>query len=327
MTARPRVLVLTDPAMERHAAPGHPERPDRLQVVVDGIRLGTDRSGAELLQRNPRAADAATIGAVHDPRYVAALDAFEESGGGWVDPDTYVVAGTMTAARLAAGGARDAALAVARGDATLAFAVGRPPGHHAGVRRAGGFCVLNNVAIAVTALLQSSAAQRVAILDWDVHHGDGTQEIFDHHPEVLYASTHQRPLYPGTGAPGERGLGDAEGTMHNVTLAPGADDEAFVAAWTDQLLPEVDIFAPDALVISAGYDGHREDPLAHLSLTEAGYGRVARAVGELARRHGITGVALALEGGYDLVALRDSVAATVDGLLSGLAGDGTEASA
>jgi acetoin utilization deacetylase AcuC-like enzyme len=195
------------------------------------------------------------------------------------------------------------------------------------LRRAGGFCLLNNAAIAVEALVRQGAARRVAILDWDVHHGDGTQEIFDHHPEVLYASTHQRPLYPGTGAPGERGRGEGEGTMHNVTLAPGAEDAAFVEAWTGRLLPEVDAFAPDAVVISAGYDGHREDPLAHLSLTEAGYGGVARAVGDLARRHAIPGVALVLEGGYDLAALRDSVAATVEGLLAGLAGDAPESTA
>ncbi len=307
--------------MERHAAPGHPERPGRLQAVIDGVRLGAERADAIVEERSPGEADASTIAAVHDPQYVAALDAFEGTGGGWVDPDTYVVPGSMAAARLAAGGACDAAQAVAREEATLAFAAGRPPGHHAGARRAGGFCLLNNVAIAAEALLRSGAARRVAILDWDVHHGDGTQEIFDHHPEVLYASTHQRPLYPGTGDPGDRGRGEGEGTMHNVTLAPGSDDEAFAAAWIGRLLPEVDEFAPDALLVSAGYDGHREDPLAHLSLSEAGYGRVARAAGALARRHGISGVALVLEGGYDLVALRDSVAATVEGLLAGLAGE------
>ncbi len=313
--------------MERHGAPGHPERADRLRAVIDGVHQGAELAGAEVEERSPSAADAATIEAVHDPQYVAALDAFEGAGGGWVDADTYVVPGTMAAARLAAGGARDAVLAVAREEATLAFAAVRPPGHHAGSRRAGGFCLLNNVAIAVEALLRSGAAHRVAILDWDVHHGDGTQEIFDHHPEVLYASTHQRPLYPGTGAPGDRGRGAGLGTMHNLTLAPGTDDAAFVEAWTGRLLPEVDDFAPDAVVISAGYDGHREDPLAHLSLTDAGYGQVARAVGALARRHALGGVALVLEGGYDLVALRDSVAATVEGLLSGVAGQGSEAPA
>ncbi len=252
-------------------------------------------------------------------QYIAALDLFERSGGGWVDPDTYLFPGTMAAARMAAGGAREAVLAVSRGEANLAFAVVRPPGHHASARRAGGFCLLNNVAIAVEALLGSAATRRVAILDWDVHHGDGTQEIFDHRPEVLYASTHQRPLYPGTGAPGDRGRGEAHGTMHNVTLLPGADDAAFVDAWTRRLLPEVEAFEPDTIVVSAGYDGHREDPLAHLSLTPEGYGQVAQAVGALARRHRLGGVALVLEGGYDLVALRDSVAATVEGILASLA--------
>jgi acetoin utilization deacetylase AcuC-like enzyme len=320
-----RVLLLTDAAMDRHAAPGHPERPERLAAVVEGVRDGCAHAGASLDERSPAPADAVAISAVHDPQYVAALDAFEGAGGGWVDPDTYVSTGTMTAGRLAAGAAIEAAVAVARGDVEVAFAVVRPPGHHAAARRAGGFCLLNNVAIAAEALLRSGAAERVAILDWDVHHGDGTQEVFDHRPEVLYASTHQRPLFPGTGAPGERGRGEAHGTMHNVTLLPGADDAAFVDAWRDRLLPEVDAFAPDAILISAGYDGHREDPLAHLSLTAQGYGQVARAIGAMARKHALSGVAVVLEGGYDLGALRASVASTIEGLLASLADGGSTA--
>ncbi len=326
MSGSPRVLLLADAAMEQHAAPGHPERPERLAAVVEGVRSGCARAGATLDERTPSPADDVAIRAVHDPQYVAALDAFEGVGGGWVDPDTYVSTGTMTAARLAAGAAIEAAVAVSRGEVEVAFAVVRPPGHHAATRRAGGFCLLNNVAIAAQALLHTAAARRVAILDWDVHHGDGTQEIFDHHPEVLYASTHQRPLYPGTGAPGERGQGEAHGTMHNVTLLPGADDAAFVDAWRGRLLPEVDAFDPDAILISAGYDGHREDPLAHLSLTANGYGRVARAIGVLAHGHALSGVAVVLEGGYDLAALRDSAAATVEGLLAGLGDAGDDGS-
>jgi acetoin utilization deacetylase AcuC-like enzyme len=295
--------------------------------VIEGVRDGSARAGASLEERAPSPAEGAAIGLVHDPQYVAALDALEGAGGGWVDPDTYVSTGTMTAARLAAGGAIEAAFAAARGEVAVAFAAVRPPGHHAASRRAGGFCLLNNVAIAAEALLRSGAAERVAILDWDVHHGDGTQELFDHRPEVLYASTHQRPLYPGTGSPGERGTGEGQGTMHNVALLPGADDAAFVDAWRARLLPEVDAFEPDAILVSGGYDGHREDPLAHLWLTADGYGRVARAIGAVARRRELSGVAVVLEGGYDLAALRESVASTIEGLLAGLAdGDGTAAS-
>ncbi len=319
MSGGQHVLLLTDPSMDRHAAPGHPERPERMEAAVEGVARGAQVAGAELQRRIPVPADEDAILAIHAREYVAALDAFEGTGGGWVDPDTYVAVGSMAAARGAAGATIEAARAALSGEATVAFAVVRPPGHHAAGRRAGGFCLFNNIAIAAAALEREGLAKRVAILDWDVHHGDGTQEIFDHHPEVLYASTHQRPLYPGTGAPGERGRGEGQGTMHNVSLAPGADDAAFVAAWTERLLPEVDAFAPTAILVSAGYDAHRDDPLAHLDLTSEGYRTVATAVGRLAARHGIPGIAAVLEGGYDLDALRDAVAATVEGFLDGLA--------
>lgn len=313
------VLVLTDPAMERHAAPGHPERRERLAAVAAGVESGAAQAGAELITRAPLPASDAAIVAVHDPQYLAALVAFDGAGGGWLDSDTYVSEGSMTAARLAAGAAIEAASAVARGEARLAFAVVRPPGHHAAARRAGGFCLLNNVAIAAAALRRDGLAQRIAIVDWDVHHGDGTQELFDRDPELLYASTHQRPLYPGTGAPHERGEDEGEGTMHNVTLPPGTDDAGFEAAWRQRLVPAIRDFRPEAILVSAGYDGHRDDPLAHLELTDAGYGAVGAAIGELAADLGLPGVTLVLEGGYDLRALEASVAATVDGMLLALA--------
>jgi len=315
-----RVLLLTDPAMARHAAPGHPERPDRLGAVAEGVELGARRAAATIVPGTPTPVAADRLEAVHAPEYIAALDAFESAGGGWLDADTYVVSGSMAAARLAAGAACEAAEAALGGSADVAFAVVRPPGHHAANRRAGGFCLVNNVAVAVLALERRGLASRIAILDWDVHHGDGTQELFDEHPGVLYASTHQRPLFPGTGDAEERGLGAAHGTMHNVTLEPGSGDERFVSAWITALLPEVDAFAPEAIVLSAGYDAHRDDPLAQVAVTENGYRRVAYAIGELAVRHGIPGVAAVLEGGYDLAALRASTAATVEGLLGGLSG-------
>ncbi|HET6380973.1 MAG TPA: histone deacetylase family protein, partial [candidate division Zixibacteria bacterium] len=157
-------------------------------------------------------------------------------------------------------------------------------------------------------------------VDWDVHHGDGTQAIYDADPDLCYASTHQYPLYPGTGLPEERGSGAAAGTKHNVPLPPGSDDDAFLAAWRERLLPAVEDFRPEAILASAGYDGHRHDPLAHLRITEAGYHALAEEVGALARRLGLPGVALTLEGGYDLDALRRSASATVEGLLAGHGG-------
>jgi acetoin utilization deacetylase AcuC-like enzyme len=160
----------------------------------------------------------------------------------------------------------------------------------------------------------------VAIVDFDVHHGDGTQAIFDADPDLFYASTHQHPFYPGTGLASETGRGDAVGTKRNVHLAAGEGDEAFVHAWTDELLPALEAFGPEAILASAGYDAHRDDPLAELAVTEAGYEALAVALGALSARLGLFGVALTLEGGYDLEALRGSVAATVGGIVAGRSG-------
>ena len=313
-----RVLLLTDEAMDAHAAQGHPERPERRSAVAAGVR---DAAGDALVEEAPVPATDATLAAIHDPAYLAALDVLDGNGGGWLDADTYVAAGSMTAARLAAGATVRAAHAVVAGDAAVGFAVVRPPGHHAMRGRAGGFCLVNNVAVAVAALRASGAARRVAIVDWDVHHGDGTQAIFDADPDCWYGSTHQMPLFPGTGAASEVGSGPAIGTKLNLPLAPGSDDDDFVSAWAEELLPSAEAFEPDAILVSAGYDGHREDPLANLRVTERGYEIVARELGATISRLGLTGVALTLEGGYDLDALRASAAATVRGLLTGLAGD------
>ncbi len=311
------VWLLTDAAMDRHALPGHVERPDRRLAVADGVRDGAATMGAELVEPRVEEVADAELDGVHDPDYVTLLAAAEGDGGAWLDPDTYVVPGSLRAARLAAGATVQAARAVASERAEVAFAVVRPPGHHAATGRGSGFCLLNNVAAAVAALRRDGLARRIAILDWDVHHGDGTRAIFDADPDVCYASTHQSPLYPGTGSAAERGTGAGLGTMHNHPLAPGAGDAEFVAAWQAELLPAVESFAPEALLVSAGYDAHRDDPLSHLAVSDAAFEAVARAVGELSVRLGLPGVALTLEGGYDLVALRGAAAATVRGLLEG----------
>jgi acetoin utilization deacetylase AcuC-like enzyme len=314
------VLILTDPLMAEHAAPGHPERPERLEAVDRGVTEGAGRAGARVLRPAVVPADDSVLERVHPAEYLAGLDHAAARGGGWIDADTYLAAGSMTAARLAAGAAVQGARAVADGAASVAFAVVRPPGHHAMRARPSGFCLLNNAAVAAMDLRASGRAERVAILDWDVHHGDGTQAVFDADPMVAYASTHQSPLFPGTGEEAERGRGAGLGTMHNAPLAPGDGDPAFVAAWEDLLLPAIERFGPDAILLSAGYDAHRSDPLAHLEVTEAGYERVGRRIGELAGRMGIPGMALTLEGGYDLIALQASAAATVRGFLHGLRG-------
>jgi len=311
------VWLLTDAAMDDHVSPGHVERPDRRLAVAEGVRDGASEAGAELVEPAVEEIGDEEVRAIHDSNYLTLLAAAEGGGGAWLDPDTYVVRGSLRAARLASGATVQAARAVARGEAEVAFAVVRPPGHHAAAARGSGFCLLNNVAVAAAALRRDGVAGRIAILDWDVHHGDGTQAIFDADPAVCYASTHQSPLYPGTGSVDERGSGAGLGTMHNHPLAPGAGDSEFVAAWQTELLPAIEAFAPDALLISAGYDAHRDDPLSHLAVSDDAFGAVSRLVGEMSTRLGLPGVALNLEGGYDLAALRASAATTVRGLLDG----------
>lgn len=320
--AAQRVLLLTDAAMAGHRPPGHPERPERLAAVEAGVVDAEAEAGATLDRPPVVPADAEALERIHPAPYVALLDGAARQGGGWIDADTHLGPDSMTAARLAAGATILAAVAAARGEAQVCFAVARPPGHHARPERAAGFCLLNNVALAVMALRAGGLARRIAILDWDVHHGDGTQAIFDADPDLCYASTHQMPLYPGTGDAADRGRGPGLGSKHNVPLPPGSGDAPFVDAWLTRLLPAVEAFAPEAILVSAGYDAHRLDPLAELEVTESGYRRVAEAVGRMVHALHLSGVALTLEGGYDLDALRESAAATVGGLLAGLAGQG-----
>ena len=314
MTGIGPVWLLTDAAMDAHHAPGHPERPERRLALAEGVR---DAAGDRLVEPPCREATGEELARVHDARYLGLLDELDRQGTAWLDPDTYLVPGSLHAARLAAGATIQAAIGIATGAASVAVAAVRPPGHHAAATRGAGFCLLNNVALATAALRAEGLAQRIAIVDWDVHHGDGTQAIFDADPDLCYTSTHQAPFYPGTGDASERGHGQAMGTKHNIPLRPGDGDDRFIAAWTEILLPAVEAFAPQAILLSAGFDAHRSDPLAHLEVSEAGYGRVARALAQLSARLGLPGVALTLEGGYDLVALRASAAETVRELIGG----------
>jgi acetoin utilization deacetylase AcuC-like enzyme len=308
------VWLLTDAAMDAHESPGHPERPERRDAAAAGLR---DAAGDALVEPGVQEIDDASLAAIHDPRYLQALAEAGEGGGGWLDPDTYIVPGSLRAARLAAGATLQAAVAAASGEAEVAFAVVRPPGHHASRTRGSGFCLLNNVAVAAAGLRVRGLAQRVAVVDWDVHHGDGTQAIFDADADLCYASTHQSPLYPGTGERAERGVGGAIGTKHNRPLAPGSGDNEFIETWRGDLFPEIEAFGPEAILVSAGYDAHAADPLANLQVTEDGYAQVAELLGALSSRLELAGVALTLEGGYDLAALRASASATVRGILDG----------
>jgi acetoin utilization deacetylase AcuC-like enzyme len=257
------------------------------------------------------------VGGLHDPQYVAMLDRAATTGGGYLDPDTYITPDSMGAARTAAGGLVEGVNRVIDGRARHAIAIVRPPGHHAERARAMGFCLINNVGIAVLAARERQV-QRIAILDFDVHHGNGTQHSFEEDPQVLYTSTHQFPFYPGTGRASERG---AHGNVINVPLAAGSGDVPFLDAWEKKVGAAIDAFKPELLLVSAGFDAHRDDPLAGLNVTTAGYRRLAELIEGWARKHTGGRTVWALEGGYNLAALGESVVACLDSLRNTAGGD------
>jgi acetoin utilization deacetylase AcuC-like enzyme len=293
------MVIVSSPKFAEHVPPpGHPERPERAEVFDAVAAAWRDRGGRVV---EPRPATREELQRVHAAAY---LDRIEATAGRAVmlDPDTFTSTETQAVALLAAGAAVEAARhATEHGEAALALV--RPPGHHAEADRAMGFCLYNNVAVAAAAL-RAGGVGRVAIVDIDVHHGNGTQAMFYEDATVLYASTHQFPFYPGTGAAGEIGEGAGAGFTVNVPLAAGATDAVFEAAYRNVILPAVDKFDPDALIVSAGFDAHERDPLGGLRVSTAGYGRVLSMLGDAATRHGHGGLALVTEGGYDLQALR-----------------------
>jgi acetoin utilization deacetylase AcuC-like enzyme len=292
-----------------HAVEGHPERPSRVRAAMEGVHdLGLDD---DLVHVATREADAADLTLVHSRAYLRQLEAFCERGGGQLDPDTFAGPDSWAAARRAAGAGLSAVEALAAGQADVAFVAARPPGHHALTDRAMGFCLLNNVAVAAAKL--AAAGERVLIVDWDVHHGNGTQAIFWDDPRVLYVSTHQAPFYPGTGGVEEVGGPEARGLTVNIPLPAGATGDVVRRALDDVVAPAVDGFGPTWVLVSAGYDAHRDDPLADLALSSGDFAEIAHVVAGFAPHPGR--LVLFLEGGYDVAAIRRSVGATLASLL------------
>jgi acetoin utilization deacetylase AcuC-like enzyme len=306
-------LFISHPACLDHLTPaGHPERPDRLRAVDAALEA---ESFALLDRREAPRGSREAIVRVHPEAFVKAVEeATPKQGLVRVDADTAMSPGTWEAALRAVGGATYALDEIVAGQAGNAFCAMRPPGHHAELAKAMGFCFFNNAAITARHAQAVHGLARVAIVDWDVHHGNGTQAIFWADPSVLYCSTHEMPLYPGTGAVSERGEHD---TIVNAPLRAGDGGDTFRDAFQTLILPRIDGFAPDLIIISAGFDAHWRDPLANLNLTEADFAWATRRLMELADRHAKGRVLSLLEGGYDLQGLGASVAGHVKTLMHG----------
>lgn len=302
-------LLVSHPACERHlTGPGHPERPERLRAILAAI-VASGLTG-EVRQTEAPAVSRDLLDAVHHQDYLALLETIAAQGGGWLDADTRVGPESVTAASFAAGAAQRAVEAACTGEALRAFVAVRPPGHHALPSRGMGFCLFNNAAIGATAARRAGRS-RVMIVDWDVHHGNGTQAVFWRDPTVLTVSLHQEFWYPGTGALDEVGEGPGEGFCVNIPLPAETGDGGYEDAFVEVVLPLLVAFIPDLVIISAGYDAHFADPLGGMVLTAGGFGRLARMMDEAARPHNVPLVAI-LEGGYDLDALGASVVATLE---------------
>lgn len=303
----PRPLVVHDVRFREHAPPrGHVERPERLAAI--------DRALEPLLpsvrELAPREATLDELLRAHERDYVDALLGIEGRTG-QLDPDTFVSPRSLEVARLAAGALVDAALAVAAGEAQRAFAAVRPPGHHAERRAPMGFCLFNNVAVAAQALRARAGVERIAIVDWDVHHGNGTQHLFEAERDVLFASLHQFPFYPGTGALDEQGSGAGLGATANFPLHAGCGDAEYGQLFDELLLPMLLDWRPEFLLVSAGFDAHAWDPLGGMEVSSAGFGALAARLRAVADEVCGGRLVLVLEGGYDLDALGESVAEVV----------------
>jgi len=307
-------LVYHSAYLEHDMGAGHPESPDRLRAIMQ--RLDQNGTLARLVRIEPRMAEDEWLTLVHTPGYVSALREHAPANGRIsLDPDTSMSSGSLKAAYLAAGGALAAVDAIVEKQVDHVFCAVRPPGHHAEAGRAMGFCLFNNVAIAARYAQNRHGLKKILIVDWDVHHGNGTQHSFEDDPSILFFSSHQYPHYPGTGRSTERGNGAGEGFTINVPMEAGAGDEDYHAMFLKTLVPAADSFKPDFVIISAGFDAHRDDPLASMELTEAGYADLTELVAGIARRHAQGRILSSLEGGYNLTALAASVEAHLQALL------------
>ena len=295
-----------------HASAHHPERPERVEAIVEHLKSGPlwDR----LVHVAPAEADRSHAELVHSPSYLDRLET-ATAYAARLDPDTYTTHRSLECAYASLGAALAVTEAVLDGRVDNGFAAARPPGHHATPDRAMGFCLLSNAAIAARWAQRAHGLERIAIVDFDVHHGNGTQDVFYEDGTVLYMSTHEWPLYPGSGSRDERGIGAGEGATINVPLPHGAGDAALLEAFEQEFAPAVASFRPELLIVSAGYDAHARDPLAGLTASTRGFSRLTHLLLDWADAHCGGRLVTVLEGGYDLEGLSSSAAATIAALL------------
>lgn len=308
-------LVYDPHYLEHDMGQGHPESPHRLRAIMQQLeQSGTLR---RLIRIEPRRAEDEWVTQIHQPGYVAALAKHAPIQGRIsLDPDTSMSPGSLTAAYLAAGGTLAAVDAIMHHQVDHVFCAVRPPGHHAEAGRAMGFCLFNNIAIAARYAQKRYGLQRILIVDWDVHHGNGTQHSFEDDSSILFFSTHQYPHYPGTGRGTECGTGGGEGFTINVPMEAGGGDEDYRTVFRKTLVPAADTFKPDFVMISAGFDAHKDDPLASMELTDAGYADLTAIVAGIAKGHAGGRILSTLEGGYNLAALAASVDSHLTALLN-----------
>jgi len=303
-------IFFSHPSAAGHDTGDHPERAARIAAIERHL----DETGWRGFERREApTVDRELLELCHSAEYVGALERLCAAGGGHLDADTLVSAGSWEAALRCAGGAVAVVDALLEERAVAAFAAGRPPGHHALRARAMGFCLFNNVAVAALRALTGHGLERVLILDWDVHHGNGTNDLFHSSPEVFYASIHQSPLYPGSGSSADRGSGAGAGFTLNLPVAAGSGDERFCDLVHSRVIPAARDYRPQLILISAGYDAHVEDPLADCVVTEQGYAAMTTAMRHLSEELEAP-LGVVLEGGYALGALARSVAATLQAL-------------
>jgi len=316
------LLLVDDARFDGHTPPHHagyhPERPERLLAAREATQLAAQPKsdgGLGVIWKavDVREATDEELARVHSAEYIEILSKIAGKSG-YLDPDTYIGEGSVRAARCAAGALSTMAERIWNGDTSRGVALLRPPGHHARPGQAMGFCLLNNVAVAA-AHLRALGAKRVAIVDFDVHHGNGTQEMFWRDPSVLYVSTHQFPFYPGTGAADEAGEGEGLGATVNVPLGAGSGDDDYRDAFQRIVLPAVQAFAPEIVLVSAGFDAAASDPLAEMRLSSNAFGWMTRELARAAEESAQGRIALALEGGYDLTALEEGLGAAIAALI------------